>query len=281
MSRELTNSAVTFFDSEVKQAYQNSGMLAGTVYTKNGIIGSTTSFPLMGKGLATQRTAPASDVIPMNIEHSRVNATLLDWTAPEYTDIFNSKEVNFDEVRELASTISNALGRRKDQIIIDALKAETNLAGTVTEASTGLLTVAKIREAKKYMDAQGVPQTGRTFVISASGLYGLLGEEKATSADYASVKALVSGEINTFLGFNFIMIEDRVEGGLALASNIRDGFAYHRDSIGLGIGMDITTDVDWIAHKQSWLSCGKFKAGAVARTTATSKGIVKVQWYEA
>ena len=39
---------------------------------------------------------------------------------------------------------------------------------------------------------------------------------KAISGDFASIKALVSGEINTFLGFRFYVLGDRDEGGLPL-----------------------------------------------------------------
>ena len=40
----------------------------------------------------------------------------------------------------------------------------------------------------------------------------------------------------------------------------------------------MTTSVDWIAHKKSWLSAGNLKAGAVIRDI---DGIVKIQTTEA
>lgn len=281
MSVNLSSVAVTQFDDMVKHAFQTSGLLRNTVTIRNGVVGDTYKFRKMGKGIATQRTVSSADVTPMDIAHSLITCTLTNWDADDYTDIFDKAEVNFDEVNELATTIAGALGRRLDQLIIDALGAATDIAGTVGTdiGGTGTgMNIEKILKAKKYLDAQGVPSGNRFFTISATGLESLLGETSITSADYNTVKALVAGDINTFAGFNFKLIEDRAEGGLDLTSTLRTGFAYSLDSVGLAIGMDISTKVDWIAHKKSWLSAGQMKAGAVARDVL---GIVKVQSTEA
>ena len=281
MSVNLSSVAVTQFDDMVKHAFQTSGLLRNTVTIRNGVVGDTYKFRKMGKGIATQRTVSSADVTPMDIAHSLITCTLTNWDADDYTDIFDKAEVNFDEVNELATTIAGALGRRLDQLIIDALGAATGIAGTVGTdiGGTGTgMNIEKILKAKKYLDAQGVPSGNRFFTISATGLESLLGETSITSADYNTVKALVAGDINTFAGFNFKLIEDRAEGGLDLTSTLRTGFAYSLDSVGLAIGMDISTKVDWIAHKKSWLSAGQMKAGAVARDVL---GIVKVQSTEA
>jgi hypothetical protein len=281
VSVNLHSVAMTQFDDMVKQAFQTSGLLRNTVTIRNGVVGDTYKFRAMGKGLASQRTAPSSDVVPMDVAHSLITCTLTNWDADEYTDIFDKAEVNFDEVNELATVISSALGRRLDQLVIDALDAATGIAGTVTDDEGGSNTgmnLAKLRKAKMYLDDQGVPTMGRNMLISASGLYSLLGETPVTSADYNSVKALVNGEMNTFMGFKFTTIETRSEGGLTKNTNTRDGFAYHESALGLAIGMDISTKVDWIPQKKSWLSAGQMKAGAVARDVL---GIVKVQSYEA
>lgn len=277
MSKNLSAVASTQFDDMVKHAFQTAGRLRNYVTIRNNIVGDTYKFRSMGKGLATQRTAPSSDTIPMDIAHSLITCTLTNWDADEYTDIFDQKEVNFDEVNELATVISSALGRRLDQLIIDACINAGSYAGTVTTdvggATTGM-NMAKIRKAKRYMDDQGVPMGGRVMTISAAGLESLLGETPVTSSDYNSVKALVNGELDTFVGFKFETIETRTEGGLPIATLLRDGFAFHKDALGLAIGMDVSTKIDWIAQKKSWLSAGQMKAGAVARDVL---GIVKVQ----
>ena len=268
MSINLSSAASAQFDAEVKHAFQTAGKLRGAVRLRTGVVGDTYNFRTMGKGLANQK-ASQTDVTPMDITHAKVPATLQNWVAGEYTDIFDAQEVNFDERRELAETIAGAMGRRADQLIVDALSA----GSTIAHGSAGL-TVAKLTTASKTLNDNGVPATDRILLTSAEGIEDLLGEEKATSADYATLRALMSGEINTFMGFNVIMMETRAEGGLAKSGTTRDCFAFHKSSIGCAIGLDISTEVNYIPEKTSWLSLGKYKAGAV---TIDNAGIVKVE----
>jgi len=281
MSATLSSAAIAQFDAEVKHAYARSGMLRGTVRVRTGIVGSTHRFPKLGKGAATRRTTQA-DVTPMNVAHTNATATMEDWCAAEYTDIFDQAAVNFDERRELATTIAGAIGRREDQLILDAIDAAT-VANTVSQhiggTNTGLNT-AKIRRAKRLLDAGGVPmgKGERTLAISAIGLEQLLGETVATSSDYAPVKALFDGEVDYWVGFQFTTMESRDEGGIPLSSTIRTNYAYHRGALGLAVGIDFRTEVNYIPQKTSWLSNGLFKAGAVAVDVA---GLVEISTYEA
>jgi hypothetical protein len=279
MSTSISTAFIAQFDAEVKQAYQGASKLMNTVRTKTGVVGSTHRFPKLGKGLAQPRI-PQSDVVPMNVTHSNATATLTDWEAPEYSDIYDLQKINFDERKELVTTISSAIGRRADQIVLDAADAgasATQVDENVGGTNSGL-NVAKLRRAKRLLDAAGVPSSDRTFVMNANGLEDLLGEEKSTSIDYASVKALVNGEVNTLLGFNFVMIEDRDEGGIALTGNLRKNFAYHKSAIGLAVGIDMRTEMNYIAEKTSWLTNGLYSAGAVG---IDSEGIIEVLTYEA
>ena len=111
--------------------------------------------------------------------------------------------------------------------------------------------------------------------VNALGLGGLLNDEKATSADYQTIKALVNGEIDTLAGFKFIILESRTEGGLTVAANVVDSWFFQRPSVGLAIGIDMKTEVDWVAERTSWLCNGMLKAGSVVRDEG---GLVKVQY---
>ena len=275
MSKTLSSVAVTEFDSMVKHAYQGSSLLRPAVTVRNNVVGDTYKFRNMGKGLANQKST--SDLVtPMDVSHSFATATLSNWNAPEYTDMFDAAEVNFDEKQELANTIANSLGRRCDQLVIDAMDAETTYAATVVEGGTNL-TTAKVIDAQVALRRQGVPNSELFAVVNAGGLDGLLNQEEVTSSDYANVKALVNGDVDTFGGFKFIVVEDRDEGGLTVASDIVDSYFFHRSAVGLAIGIDMKTSVDWIADRTSWLCNGALKAGAVSRD---GLGIVKVQYDE-
>ena len=280
MSKFLSAVAVTEFDSMVKQAYQGMGMLRPTVTQRNNVVADTYKFRRMGKGLANQKST--SDLVtPMNVEHELITCTLANWNAPEYTDMFDAAEVNFDEKQELAETVAGALGRRDDQIIIDALDASTPLTTTVATSVGGAasnLNMAKIIRAKVELKKQGVnTRQGGQFhaVIEADGLSGLLNDELITSSDYQAIKALVNGEVNTLAGFKFHILEDRVEGGLTVAANVVDSYFYHTQAVGLATGIAPKTEINWIPERTSWLTNGCLKAGAVVRD---SGGLVKVQY---
>lgn len=273
MSKNLSPVAIQEFDSLVKHAYQGMGKLRDCVTVRNNVTGDQYKFRRMGKGLANQKST-ADLVTPMDVDHEFKVATLSNWNAPEYTDIFDSQEVNFDEKNELANVVAGALGRRNDQLIIDALDAATPLTTTVASGGTNL-TMAKLIAAKVELVNQGVGDRDLFGVINAKGLGALLNDEKATSADYQAVKALINGEVNTLNGFQIKVIETRDEGGLTIASDIVDAWFFARDSVGLAIGLDMHTTIDWIAERTAWLTNGKMKAGAVVRDEG---GIVKVQY---
>lgn len=263
MSKYLSSVAVTEFDSMVKHAYQSAGKLRGAVTLRSGVVGDTYKFRKMGKGLANQKASQA-DVTPMDISHSLVTCTLENWNAPEYTDIFDAAEVNFDEKSELASVIAMALGRREDQLVIDALNAATSTHTAIT--ATSGFDVATIREAGAALDGVGAPMEGRYIAFNKTQKQQLLGTTQATSSDYMNVKALVSGDIDTFYGFKFILVDDRVEGGLpGGGTSTADAFAFHRDSLGMAVGIDPKTEINYIAQKTSWLVNGVMKAGACVR----------------
>ena len=283
MSKFLSSVASTEFDSEVKQAYQSAGKLRSTVTVRSGITAGTYDFRRMGKGMAVQRPAPSSDVTPMDIAHSLQVATLTNWYAPEYTDIFDAATVNFDEQRELAQTIAGALGRREDQLIIDAMEDGTPTS-TVDEDVGGTdtgLNPDKVRRTSRVLNALGVPAGERTFAITAIGLESLLGETEVTSSDYNSVKALVNGEMDSWCGFKFVMIETRTEGGLPIDTGATPdethNFAYHKSAIGHASGIDIRQETNYIPEKVSWLANGILKAGTVVRD---ADGYAEVQTVE-
>ena len=275
----LSPAFVTLFDAEVKQAYQAKAQLVGAVRQRRGVEGSTVKFPKVGKGVATVRV-PQSDVTPLNVSFSQVTCTLQDWNAAEYSDIFNQAKVYFDERQELVQVVANAIGRRQDQIILDAL-AGSSTSNVVTEDEGGTdtgLNVAKLRAAKKLLDKNNVPMDNRHIIIHANSLASILGETSVTSADFNTVRALVTGELNTFLGFTFHTIGDRSEGGLPIANSERKLWAFHRDAIGYAEGIAPRTEINYIPEKTSFLVNAVFSAGAIA---IDAEGIVEVQTTDA
>ena len=269
MSTNLSPAFVQLFEAEVHQAYQGAAVLRGAARTRTGVVGDTVKFPKVGKGSASVRT-PSTDVVPINGEFSQISVSLTDFVAAEYSDVFNQAKVNFDERQELAQLVGNAIGRREDQIIIDALNAASagsTVAKTVVttgSATASNLNVGKIIAAKKALDAKNVPATDRHFVIHANNLAGLLGDERAISSDFQTLQALVGGQINQMMGFTFHIVGDRDEGGLPLATADRTCFAFHRSAIGVAVGIAPKTEINYIPEKTSFLITAMLSMGAGA-----------------
>ena len=73
----------------------------------------------------------------------------------------------------------------------------------------------------------------------------LLALEKITSADYATVKALVQGAIDTFMGFKFVRSQRLGTDG----SGDRQVLAFTKSAIGLAVGKDMSTKISERADK--------------------------------
>ena len=277
MAINVSTAFVDLFDSEVKQAYQAESVLRGTMRTRTGVAGNTVKFPTIGKGVATLRV-PQTDVTPLNVTYGQVTATMEDYIAAEYSDIFQQSHINFDERSELVQVVSKSIARRMDQIMIDALNAATGTSTVATSiggAGTNM-NIEKLRATAKAMNEKNVPSEGRNLLMHASQLDALLGETEITSQDFASVKALVQGEINTFMGFNILTMGDRDEGGIPKPST-RTCFAWHKDSMGYAESMAQKTEVNYVPEKTSFLVSSMFSAGSVA---IDGEGIVKISCTE-
>lgn len=267
MAVSISNAFVTLFDTEVKQAYQADAVLRNTVRLRTGVTASTHKFPKIGSGVAQVRV-PQTDVTPLNVTYSQATVTLTDYIAAEYSDIFNQAKVNFDERQELVQVVAKAIGRRSDQMIIDALAASSTsltVATSIGGAGTNL-NMAKLRETARLLNTANVPAEDRYILIHASQLSSLLSETSVTSSDFNTVKALVQGDLTTFMGFNFVTIGDRSEGGLAGggSGSTRVVYAYHKMAVGMAEAMAIRSEINYIPEKTSWLVSSMFSAGATA-----------------
>lgn len=140
---------------------------------------------------------------------------------------------------------AGTMGRGIDDSIITALYATavTGHTGSGTTAfptstqqiasgSTGL-SIDKLNRAKEILDHNEVDEFyPRFFVATSRQIRELLEDDKVTSQDFNTVKALVRGEIDTFLGFKFVRSER-----LAVSSSVRNCFAYAQPAIRFGMSM--------------------------------------------
>ena len=124
------------------------------------------------------------------------------------------------------------------------------------------------------MPALQIAILDRHAVIHANNLAGLLGDERAISGDFQQIKALVSGEVNTMMGFQFHIVGDRDEGSLNKdGSNDRKTFFYHKSAIGCGVNVAPKVELNYVPEKTSFLVSAMYSAGAVAIDT---EGLIQV-----
>jgi len=106
----------------------------------------------------------------------------------------------------------------------------TDYVETGSAANSGL-TVGKLRRAKYLMDVSEVPDSDRYLVIGAQQEQDLLRDTAITSADFNTVKALVEGNVGTFLGFKFLKSQRLPVGTVSAVATVRSCFAFHKSAI--------------------------------------------------
>ena len=144
--------------------------------------------------------------------------------APSYF-VSNTLEDPLEALQMLADPKSTYLqakmasaNRKIDSIIITAMNG-TAYSGKAGGTSNTLgssnkvlvqgagLTLDKLLEGLELLNGEEIPMNDRYCSHSAKQLTNLLKTTEITSSDYDSVKALVHGEVKTFLGLNFVHTE--------------------------------------------------------------------------
>lgn len=273
MSLSLSNVDQTIFDAEVKKAYQSKGfILRDYVRIRDNVEGNFVSFRKVGYVTAEQYGFQ-SQVIYQDPNYNKVNVTLNPYRAPTLIDDVERFLYNFDERQEDAQLIAMSLGRRSDQLIIDALAA-SGTANTIANGGTGM-TFAKVRQVVEYFDSLAVPPEMRCIAISAAAQSDLLAEDQFTSSFYINLDAIKNGGLNGnfAMGMNWKVIPNMVEGGLPKTGNIRTCFAWHKLAMGMGVGRNFSTQIERVPQYDSWQVLGKIFANAVA---VDNVGIVSI-----
>jgi hypothetical protein len=243
------------FSEEIKQAFQQTeSKLQNAVRAHRNVVGSTYSFPYLGKFTANTKARNA-DVTGLEPVHSTVLATLVDSYAPIYLDSLDQLKTNVSLREEYVRGTVSAINRVIDQTIITAA-----VAGTITTATTaGGWTYAKHLEAVTLLNAADVDEQDRYMIICAKQFGEMMNETKVISADYtAGLIPVMSGKIGTFMGFNVIM-----SNLLPLASTTRTCLYFNKKAIGLAVGQDPKTEVNYIPQKVSTLVNTMVSLGSV------------------
>lgn len=209
---------------------------------------------------AVEVTTRHGDTPLISTPHDRRRVALRDF---DWADLIDDK----DKIRMLADPTSSyvtnavaAFNRKKDDVVIAAAfdTAYTGKTGATTvsfpsaseiavdyvesgSAANSNLTIGKLRRARYLLDKSEVTIEGEydLFIcVDPSQIQSLLRTTEVTSSDYNTVKALVNGEVDTYMGFKFIR-----SNRLTVASSIRQNICFERQGLLLSTGMEIKVDV--------------------------------------
>ena len=239
MSQQITAAFVqNYRGTVITLAQQRGSRLRGCVTVHSDVTGKTDFFDRVGATVAQVKTTRHGNTPLIETPHSRRMITLSTYEWADLIDKPDKVRTLIDPEGHYAKVGGYAMGRSMDDVILAALVGSA-ATGETAEASTGL-TIAKLRTAKQLLDAAEIDENDpRYCVVSASQINDLLASTSVTSSDFNTVRALSSGQVDSFLGFKFVRSER-----LALtAASVRGCVAFSKNSIGLSIGSDITARV--------------------------------------
>lgn len=229
---------------------------------------------------AVEVTTRHGDTPLISTPHDRRRVSLRDF---DWADLIDRK----DRIRMLADPTSPytmnavwALGRSMDDVLINAAfgTAYTGKTGATSvtfpstsevavdyvesgAAANSNLTIGKLRRVRYLLDKAEATTEGQfdlVAVVDPSQIQSLLQRTEVTNSDYAAIKALVQGEVDTFMGFKFIK-----SNRLTVASSIRSCIFFEKQGLLLATAIEINVDVGPRRDKRNTTQvyvCGSFGA---------------------
>ena len=256
MSTQITTAFSQQFATNVQLLSQQTGSILRGGVSEESVTGEKAFFDQVGAAAAVKRTSRHGDTPLVDTPHSRRMVTMDSYEWADLIDDAYKVRMLIDPTSTYARAAAAAMGRAMDDAIIEAATgtAKTGKSGSTSTSMLAAhqiangsadLTLAKLIEAKKILDLASVdPSIPRHIAVGPDQIEALLNSTTVTSSDFNTVKALVQGEINTFMGFQF-----HVSTRLAKSGNIRTCFAWAEDGIKMAMGKDVMSRIEERADK--------------------------------
>lgn len=268
MSQQISTAFVNQYSANVHMLAQQKGPKLRQYVRNEMLKGEAQFFERIGLVVPVEKTSRHMATPQIDTPHTRRRVTARDYVWADLIDKEDQLRLLIDPKSPYANAAASALARLIDaEVVRCALDVAYTVDGSTSSsmgtdnricavASSALsnLNLLALRTAKFKMDQDDVEDEGRHFAINASALMALLGDSTITSADFNSIKALVQGEINSFLGFQFHRCEQITTQLSSFAANTTTGvydsggttsstgkscFAWQESGILLGIWKDI------------------------------------------
>lgn len=246
MSTQITTAFVEQYSANVQQLSQQRGSRLRAAVRVEPATGKNAFIDSIGAVAAQRRAARHADTPQLGTPHSRRRVSLADYDWSDLIDDLDKVRLLADPTSPYALAGAWAMGRAMDDEVIAAFTgtAASGVDGATPVAlpssqlvphnSSGL-TVNKLLMAKELLDSADVDDaTPRYVAVTAKQVTDLLSATEVTSADYTTVKALVRGEIDTFLGFRFLRTERLTKD----SGGNRQAIAWAQDGVVLAVGKE-------------------------------------------
>jgi len=253
MSVNITTAMVKQYSANVQMLAQQKGSRLRSVVRVEPLKGENGFFDQIGATSAQKRTSRYASMPLANVPHSRRMVLGEDYDWAELVDKQDLNKVLTDPTSKYAKGAAWAMGRAMDDEIIRAAFATAftgKSGGTSTSFDTSSnqvavgsgpdgMTIAKLLAAKEILDGHEVDEEDRHICMASKQFTDLLSTTQVTSSDYNTVKALVQGKVNEFLGFTF----HRSERLGVDSSSYRRVIAWQKNGILLALGQDAAGQV--------------------------------------
>ena len=259
MSTQITTAFVQQYRANVEHLLQQKGSKLRPFVRVESQKAEFEYYDRIGSVDAVEVTSRHSDTPLISTPHDRRQVSLRDFDWADMVDRTDRIRLLIDPASPYAQNAAWALGRKMDDIILEsafgtaktgktgsgsqAMDAASQIAVNYVEsggATNSGLTIGKLREAKRLLDANETdPSDPRFCILTSKQVNDLLQTTEVTSSDYNAIKALVQGEINTFMGFNFVRTE-RVDTD---TNSYRRVVAYAKSGLLMAVGADINVDI--------------------------------------
>ncbi len=260
----MSNRAPAWFETKyadgVTHVLQSKGfLLKATTRPADRQNGSNVNWRVAGSAEATVRSAATENAAAMNLDRTLVNATLTDWEANDYIDLYDLTKMTENETAVVQQSGAMAIGRRSDRIILDALNAATlpiqgngAAAISIIDVLTAQGTIADIGVGN-YEYFAAVPQ----IFLQQLELFREFMSSDFVGDEYPMLKQIGA---RRYRGITFIPVPSAWLNVPAV--NQLDGFLWVKDAVGFASPLEPRSRIDWIPEKKKWFVANDFSATA-------------------
>ena len=293
MSQQIPIAFVNQYHADVEMLLQQKGSRLRSCVRVEDQKGEAQFYKQIGPTDAVEITTRHGDSPQVDSVHDRRRVTLRFFDWGDFIDRIDKVQMLIYPTNAYTQNAVYALGRQYDQRVIDAASgsAATGHAGATAVALPSTqkvaigfggtnvgLTVAKLVEARRILvKGENDMDEPQYLAYASQGLADLLNTTEVTSADYNSVKALVKGEINSFMGFEFVHTELLTVTGTSPTAQ-RITLAWAKSGLLLAVAPDVETAVE-----RRWDKRGSVYVYAVAGAGAVrmqEKKVVEISTQE-